>query len=260
MASRQTIELSVLNVLRSAELQGDKLVLTCGQLDRQMYQKVNKVLEGLGGKWSRKDRSHVFDSDCQERVEAVIEAGEYATSKDFNPKQFFGFFETPDGLADEIVRHANIGDGMTILEPSAGSGQLVRAVRRGVGLPSRVIAVEVQGRFMVNLNQITEAAYNIDFLKFSLGYDGTPLFDRVVMNPPFAKQADIDHVMHAWSFLKDGGRLVAIMSAGWTFRTNSKSEQFQQFVASQGRWWPNDDDAFKQSGTMVKTVSVVLYK
>ncbi len=33
------------------------------------------------------------------------------------------------------------------------------------------------------------------------------------MNPPFSRQQDIRHVMHAAKFLKPGGRLVAVMGA-----------------------------------------------
>ena len=43
-------------------------------------------------------------------------------------------------------------------------------------------------------------------------------FDRVVMNPPFCRGRDLDHVRHALRFVAPGGRLVAIMSAGVAFR------------------------------------------
>jgi hypothetical protein len=39
-------------------------------------------------------------------------------------------------------------------------------------------------------------------------------FDSVVMNPPFKDGADIKHIFHARSFLKQGGRLVAICAGG----------------------------------------------
>ena len=37
-------------------------------------------------------------------------------------------------------------------------------------------------------------------------------YDRIIANPPFTKNQDIDHVMQMWNFLKPGGRIVSIMS------------------------------------------------
>ncbi len=38
-------------------------VLTCGQLDRKMYESVGKGLDLLGGKWNKKAGGHVFAID-----------------------------------------------------------------------------------------------------------------------------------------------------------------------------------------------------
>lgn len=49
-----------------------------------------------------------------------------------------------------------------------------------------------------------------DFLECSsLG-----VFDRIIMNPPFERGADIKHILHAREMLKAGGRLVAICADG----------------------------------------------
>ncbi len=55
-------------------------------------------------------------------------------------------------------------------------------------------------------------------------------FDRVVMNPPFERQQDIDHVSRAAGMLKPGGRLVSVMSAGVTFRENNKTRWFRDLI------------------------------
>jgi 16S rRNA G1207 methylase RsmC len=84
--------------------------------------------------------------------------------------------------------------------------------------------------------------------------------DRIHINPPFARQADIDHVLHAWSMIKEGGRLVAIMAASVTFRNNAKAVAFRNLVECHGRMWDNPDGSFKRVGTQVRTVTVVLDK
>ena len=53
------------------------------------------------------------------------------------------------------------------------------------------------------------------------------LFDRILTNPPFEKFQDIDHVRRAYTFLKPGGRLVAIMGNSAFFRQDKKAAQFQ---------------------------------
>ena len=73
-------------------------------------------------------------------------------------------------------------------------------------------------------------------------------------------QVDIDHVLHAWKFLKPGGRLVSIMSAGVIFRDNRKTVDFQNFVEQHGYMERLPEGSFKDSGTMVNTCIVVVDK
>lgn len=253
-ATSNKIDQRTLDILASIEWDGEAAKLTCGQLSRPEYVKVNAVLEALGGKWSRKAKAHLFDSDAQARVEAVIEAGDYV-----DEKKLYQFFETPDDLADEIVRLAEIkGERPRILEPSAGTGQLLRALKRA-GITADTMAFEINWEHEYPLIEASNSGKMCDFLDQKPGsYEP---FDYVIMNPPFAKQSDIDHVLHAWKFLKTGGRLVAIMSPGWLFRTNRKSTEFKAFVDEHlVTTVHNAAGAFKSSGTMVKTVTVVLDK
>jgi predicted RNA methylase len=86
-----------------------------------------------------------------------------------------------------------------------------------------------------------------------------PRFKFVVMNPPFGRQADIDHVRHAHGFLKAKGKLVAVMSAGVKFRENRKTVEFRDFVTTHGgSIEPLPAGSFKGSGTNVNTCMVVI--
>lgn len=61
------------------------------------------------------------------------------------------------------------------------------------------------------------------------------------------KQQDIDHVLHAYRFLVDGGRLNAIKSYSTIFRTNKKSIAFRQFLEEHHAFViENDEKAFKE--------------
>lgn len=239
---------NVLLVLDAARLDGGKLFLE-GQLDRKLYVEVAKVLEAAGGKWNRKAKAHVFDGDAAEAVEPILLTGEVTRTK-----KDFGQFFTPPGIAAHMVDLADLRDGHRVLEPSAGGGAI------WVELRGRRTAVEIDTKLADRLREkCTFGDWGVahgDFLLKDPESVGGP-FDRIVMNPPFGQQADIKHVMHAWTFLKPGGRLVSIMSSSVTYRSTSKAVEFRAFIQKQGGTIETmPSGAFKSSGTDVSTVMV----
>ena len=101
--------------------------------------------------------------------------------------------------------------------------------------------------FRATLDSVFEA----DFLEVM----PNPIYDRVVMNPPFSRQADIMHVLHALQFLKPGGLLVSVMAASVTFRENKLTTDFRATVEARGGYIePLPENSFKASGTGVNTV------
>lgn len=250
------VSAEVINVLDQAEVKGNSLVLV-GKLDRKLYTDTNKVLEALGGKWNRKAGAHLFDEDVSEILEQVVQTGEYTRTK-----QDFGQFDTPPELADEVVALADIGPNMKVYEPSCGIGEIVHAMRRrAFELGSmHIFANEIDTkRFEITRGKffIAGGITNQDFLSL----DPAPVFDRIVMNPPFAKQADIDHVTHAMGFLKDDGCLVSIMSAGTIHRENRKAVAFREMMGQLNAVWKQlPEGAFASSGTQVRTAIVRVWK
>src|SRR3546814_13421981 len=71
-----------------------------------------------------------------------------------------------------------------------------------------------------------EAVRQADFLTLP----PSPIYDRIVMNPPFDRGRDCDHVRHAFGFLKPGGILVAVMSARAEFRDDKRHRAFHRIV------------------------------
>lgn len=239
----------VLRVLDAAIISGPNVTLT-GQLDRKLYQDVNKVLEAAGGKWSRSAKAHVFEGLAVDTLEPIILTGEYSRTK-----QDFGQFDTPQDLAFEIAARALIEPGHEVLEPSCGVGNLVEAVERAGG---RVTGFEVDAKRLDAAKGRCIFAGGVRFSSF-LTAAPEPVFDRVVMNPPFAKQDDIRHVLHAAKFLKPGGHLVSVMSASVMFRDNRLTTDFRDFVeANNGSIERLPDRAFEASGTSVNTCVVAL--
>lgn len=172
----------------------------------------------------------------------------------------FGFFPTPPEVAGPMIRKVPWHRGsQRILEPSAGTGNLAfllakplhqrdeKTVRHLVDAielqPDLATALRNSGR----LNRVTTG----DFLTMP----PTPIYDGVVMNPPFDRERDIDHVTHAMKFLKPGGWLLSIMSAGVEFRETRKAAAFRKLLDERKGWMIDiPSGSFASVGTYVNTV------
>lgn len=240
------VDNQVLTALSSAETAGSMLKLA-GQLDRAVYARTNKVLEAAGGKWNRKAGAHVFPGDAADAMEQILLTGQVTVPQDF------GYFPTPAPMVARLLEAARIEPNMRVLEPSAGQGAIAYEMAKLAYvdcvelLPANAEKIQVGGKIV----SLTTG----DFLK---QFPRTR-FDRVVMNPPFAKQDDIRHVMHALQFLRKDGLLVSIMSAGVLYRENQLTRDFRALVATRGGSIEElPEGAFKPSGTMVRTVLVTI--
>lgn len=235
----------VRTVLAQAEVGGDGLRLA-GQLDRKLYVEVNKVLEAIGGKWNRKLGAHVFPEPVEPMLEDILLTGEYR-----RVKQDLGQFDTPVDLAAYVAALLDIYPGMLVLEPSIGIGRLAKEAKVLGGVVSGYEIDQKRAESLLD-------EYDVGTCDF-LTVTPEAKYHRVLMNPPFAGQADIDHVTHAMKFLLPGGKLVAIMSAAVAFRTNAKTEAFRALVeANHGDINGLPAGSFKVSGTDVNTVIVTM--
>jgi predicted RNA methylase len=237
----------VLSVLSDSLVSGNKLFLR-GDLDRSTYVAVNKALEASGGKWNRKEKAHVFDCDAGGRVEQMILTGSVDV-----PKDEYDFFPTPKPIVSRLVQYAGIESGSRVLEPSAGRGAIaVECIDAG----ALVDCVEMMPANYESLKSIggISSITNADFLSI----EPNQLYDAVIMNPPFSKRAEIHHVNHALKFVKSGGALVSVMSSGITFRNDKLTQSLRDHIEANGFIEPIEAGAFKESGTMVNTVIVVI--
>ncbi len=152
-------------------------------------------------------------------------------------------FPTPPDLADRMVQIADIEKGQRILEPSAGTGNIVWAIARAISIVENPLtAVEVNHKLAAGLSNAFPDAHVkcADFLQCNgdLGQ-----FDRILMNPPFEDGSDIKHILHA--LLKPGGKLVAICANG-----PRQNEKLQVLADT---WEVLPPDTFKEQGTGVRT-------
>lgn len=239
------IPVEVLSVLDNLKIRGAQVVIAA-QLERKLYLQVNDVFGALGGEWSRKQQAHVFQSDPLPLIEAAILTGSYAPPTDFD------FFETPAAVVARMLDMADMTSRSRVLEPSAGHGAIVRAL---LGLTPDVQAYELVPARAKRVASFGVPCKAIDFM----GVGPDQKYERVVMNPPFSRQQDIEHVLHAYMFLALGGKLVSVMSSGVTFRDTLKTKRFREFVdAKHGRIEQLPPASFHESGTNVNAVFVCL--
>lgn len=157
-------------------------------------------------------------------------------------------FPTPKEIAERMIEEAQIEPGMCVLEPSAGTGNLVRAIVDTVD--TEVLAYEINQGLCSHLVQ-TFPSWKLqvrckDFLEET---DFMGQYPRVVMNPPFEKGADIKHIRHAMKFLAPGGRLVALCAAG------SRQREFASEIGATFDVLPAG--SFKEQGTNVNVAMIV---
>ena len=248
------IDRDVIEVLERSEITLPGLRLPY-QLDRKLYERCDKVLKATGWTWDRRQKAHVTtEPNAADALDSVLAVGEVITA------QNMGFFETT-GTALRMLCDAGDVEGKTVLEPSAGSGNVVRYCQASDA--KAVIAVELQARFFGDLLALCGSQSTFcpdDFLDISKP-DNPTYFDRVVMNPPFARKADIRHVLHAFEFLRPGGKLASIMSAGVMFRSDRETSAFRTKVAAcNGDIQSLPSGSFKTSGTGVETALVTMWK
>ena len=176
------------------------------------------------------------------------------------PMKIAGFFPTPDNLIDFMIDQADLDKNHSILEPSAGIGSICDRLRER-GFNGIINACEIVPSLYEILRLKGYVCSNEDILSYK--QVNGELWDRILMNPPFEKKQDIDHVLHCYNtFLKDGGRLVSIMSAGVQYNSDKKTVAFREFIESKNGLFIENGKAFKGSfnNTAVNTVTLIIDK
>jgi hypothetical protein len=241
----------VLEVVRAMEWnETGTLGKLIGQLDRKLYEKVNKAIEAMGGKWNRSAKAHVFKSDPRPQVEGLLTNGALTVERD-------GFFETPEAVVLQMLDLVPLPDfRCRVLEPEAGRGAILR-VLLAHDAHHIYYAIEKNEQRTTELREDFPSV-NVacgDFLQCRFH------FDRIYMNPPFEEMQDVDHVRHAYDLLLGDGALVSVMSESPFFRTDRKATAFREWLDEVGGYSVElPEGAFKESGTGVRARLVVIRK
>lgn len=115
------------------------------------------------------------------------------------------FYPTPN----EVIEQMMLGEdyvGKTVLEPSAGSGNIVRWLK--LNGSCNVVACENDLTLRNLLGNVCPLIGD-DFLK--LTSEQVSYVDLIVMNPPFSHGAE--HIMHAWEIAPSGCTIIALCNS-----------------------------------------------
>lgn len=208
------------------------------------YPAVKRCLITAGSKYVK--CGFVFTEDAQ-TVKDRLMGGEA-----INDKKKFQFFPTPDKLVGCLLHSAEIKETDRVLEPSAGQGAIANRI------PNCVV-VELMEQNIKALERQGYTPHAGDFLSMDAKTLGT--FDKIIANPPFTKNQDIDHIRHMYSLLNDGGRIVSMASIGWMTGSQKKQIEFREWLNDLGADIVNiSSGEFKESGTMVSTCLITINK
>lgn len=213
------------------------------------YPALKKVLQKAGGKYNK--NGFVFTSHAQ-AIKDLLLSGET-----IDDKKKFQFFPTPPELVQKLIKLADIQPSDTVLEPSAGRAAIAKELR-GKCATLRLIELNPENVKILN-DEHDLFATEMDFLEFEP--QEYRYVDKIVANPPFTKNQDIDHILHMYKFLKPGGRIVTLASTSWVHGSQKKQVAFREWlfdIHAEHTYIPAG--TFKASGTNIETVILVIDK
>lgn len=156
-------------------------------------------------------------------------------------------FVSSDPVCQKLVTLADIRPGNRVLEPSAGTGAILRAVLAAV--PSvRCECVEMNAALAQHLKDtFPEVPVTCaDFLSCA----PQAVYDRILMNPPFRHCEDLKHIRHALKMLAPGGNLVAVCANG------PRQQREFKHIATHQEVLPCGAFAYTDVSTMIVRIDV----
>ncbi|MCR4826221.1 MAG: methyltransferase [Bacteroidales bacterium] len=241
---------SVEQILQNCTFSDNMLFPPKVRLNKKSYSEAKKWIEEGGGKWNTQKQGFTFDFDAG-RVCGILMQG-----KRCNLAQEFQYFATPDTVADRVcAKFSSLSSDMTILEPSAGRGSLVRAIRRRC--PDAMVdcyeLMPENKEFLIKEEGVVLKGDNFEECKDS--------YQRIIANPPFNKNQDIKHVLRMYDLLEPGGEMSVVMSRHWQIAHEKTCTDFRTWLASVDAVVEDiDEGEFKESGTSIATALVYIKK
>lgn len=223
-----------------------------GEVDYERQGLGGKDLDGRVSGGGEKDG---FDMSIQDYY------GNQKMQRGRDNREGVDYFPTPEPIGYKMVEWAQLTEGETALEPSAGHGAIARYVPETNGMTAIEPSANLFTRLQMRAGGPGRRFEEMTFEDYPVGNK----HDTVLMNPPYGVggKTAMEHVAKAFRHLNEGGRLIAIIPDGPAME--------KRFDA-----WINDSNmggaavlvgevklpsvAFGRAGTSVRTRVVVIDK
>lgn len=163
------------------------------------------------------------------------------------------YFPTPKNVIEILTDDLDL-DGKSILEPSAGSGNIADYLRDKGAI---VDCCEINRDLREILRLKNHSVIERDIMELNI----PKKYDLVIMNPPFERLQDIEHIKKSFEFLAEGGTLRSIISPSITFHGSKKAIELRSWLESvKATFTDLPEKSFAESGTSVNTMILEIVK
>ena len=244
------------------QMVNDLVVLYLGNMSDTEYNSAKYVVESIGGHWLERLHGFVFYKTkphiVNRKILELLAVGYVELSSDTIFKIENQFYPTPDEIARMAVGYANISAGLSVLEPSAGHGALLKYI---AARTTKYDSVELNRDNYEILIRKGFKCRNTSFEEYYSEVVGRACYDRIVMNPPFINGLDLKHTRLAYELLKPGGRLVGMVADNSLYYNRPLTAEFNTWLKTTKHKVINlPIDAFKNSGTTVAVDIIIIDK
>lgn len=214
--------------------------------DKQTIESLKDIMTLIGATYKTTMGDSItfsIDYDPSDVLSEILYTGMIPNSKSYQ------FYPSPDKIANDVIAYANPSIGDSILEPSAGNGNLVDKL--DVKFRKKLTLVELS---KIRCDVLTSKGYeniiNCDFVEYVKSCKDLGLsHDIVIMNPPFSESRWQIHLDAAISICNK--RIVCVLPSGAQ----------NKFNAPNG-WNIRYSEVYENEfmGTAINTVIAVLEK
>lgn len=117
-------------------------------------------------------------------------------------------YPTPSEVVELMIKKVSPNNGDRILEPSAGTGNILRKLMNPYSYNKyEVDVIEPEKELQSNLKELGGRLVSEDFLT----YNTFTVYDSIIMNPPFSEGDK--HLLKAISMMRSGGKICCLLNS-----------------------------------------------
>ena len=195
---------------------------------------IKKIIKVLGGKWSYLGRCYLMPDSVVNLFRKVLETGEFP---DLYPNPIF--YECPDDVLSRILTLANLQPNDVVLEPTAGNGKIVFAVRDAgiAGVECTAVELDWYGwreiersnenkKHRVKIHAIWGDFQNPRRLRLPAGKK----YNVVLCVPPIWNETEIRILNRAYDELEPDGRFIGVVSPFLENTSHPSARRFKKIL------------------------------